>query len=97
MTADPPAGMSPAGNQTSTTNQKKTTMTIRQAARELDGIRNNRFSTAEELIARVDAIGHWAASQKNSRGISQILAEAADLHARLTGGPRSGRTTIVLN
>lgn len=71
-------------------------MTITKAARELEGIRNNRFSTAAELIARVDAVGQWAASQKNSRGIFQILAEAGDLHARLTGGPRSGRTTIVI-
>jgi hypothetical protein len=71
-------------------------MTITHAARELEGIRNNRHSTAAELIARVDEIGRWAATQKNGRGISQILAEAHDLHARLTGGPRGGRTTIVI-
>jgi len=71
-------------------------MTMTQAFQELDAIRNDRSTTTNELIARVDAIGHWAASQKNGRGISQILAEAHDLHARLTGSLRGGRTTIVI-
>jgi hypothetical protein len=73
-------------------------MTINLAARELEGIRNNRSSSAAELIARVDAIGAWAASQKKfSKGVHNILAEASDLHARLTGGPRHGKTTIVIS
>ena len=72
-------------------------MTITKAARELEGIRNNRHSTAEELIARVDEIGRWAASRPHhSKGIGQILAEAHDLHARLAGAPRSGKTTFVI-
>lgn len=72
-------------------------MTITKAFQELDMIRNDRSSTAEELIARVDAVGHWAASQKRyTDRLGKVLHEAGDLHARLTGGPRSGRTTIVI-
>ena len=72
-------------------------MTMTQAFQELDAIRNDRSTTTNELIARVDAVGHWAASQKRyTDRIGKVLAEASDLHARLTGGPRSGRTTIVI-
>ena len=72
-------------------------MTMTKAFQELDAIRNNRTSPAAELIARVDAVGHWAASQKRyTDRLGKVLAEASDLHARLTGGPRSGRTTIVI-
>lgn len=72
-------------------------MTITQAFRELDAIRNNRTSTAAELLARVDAVGHWAAAQKRyTDRLGKVLSEAHDLHARLTGGPRGGRTTIVM-
>jgi hypothetical protein len=73
-------------------------MTATFAARELDAIRNNRSDSASDLIARVDAVGQWAAAQKkNSKATDKILAEASDLHARLTGGTRSGKTTIVLS
>jgi hypothetical protein len=74
-------------------------MTITQAAKELDAIRNNRTDSAESLVARVDAVGQWAASQKkNSSSLSKILGEAHDLHARLAGGLRgAGRTTIVIS
>jgi hypothetical protein len=73
-------------------------MTISLAARELEGIRNNRHSPAEELAERVDVIGRWAASQKRcTKSIMNILAEASDLHARLTGGPRHGKTTIIIS
>ena len=72
-------------------------MTITQASQELDMIRNDRSSTTEELIARVDAVGHWAAAQRRyTKKLGQVLYEASDLHARLTGGPRSGRTTIMM-
>ena len=72
-------------------------MTITKAAQELDMIRNDRSSTTEELIARVDAVGHWAAAQRRyTKRLGQVLYEASDLHARLTGGPRSGRTTILM-
>jgi len=73
-------------------------MTITQAAKELDAIRNNRTDSADILVARVDAVGQWAALQKNSKSLSKILGEAHDLHARLTGGLRgAGCTTIVLS
>lgn len=72
-------------------------MTITAAAHELESIRNDRSSTAEELIARVDAVGFWAASQKRyTDRLGKILSEAHDLHARLTGSPRGGRTTITM-
>ena len=72
-------------------------MTITFAAKELDAIRNNRTDSVESLVARVDAVGFWAASQKNSKKLAKILGEAHDLHARLTGGIRGeGRTTIVI-
>ena len=72
-------------------------MTITKAFEELDMIRNDRSSTTEELIARVDAVGHWAAAQRRyTKRLGQVLYEASDLHARLTGGPRSGRTTILM-
>lgn len=72
-------------------------MTVTFAAKELDAIRNNRSDSAADLIARVDAVGQWAASQKKySKATAKILDEAGDLHARLTGGPRSGKTTIIL-
>ena len=72
-------------------------MTITLAARELEGIRNNRYSSVEELVERVDEIGRWAASQKRcTKSIMNILSEASDLHARLTGGPRHGKTTIII-
>lgn len=61
-------------------------MTVTRAAKELDAIRNNRTDSADSLVARVDAIGQWAALQKNSKSLSKILSEAHDLHARLTGG-----------
>lgn len=72
-------------------------MTLTAAAHELESIRNDRSSTTSELLARVDAVGHWAAAQRRyTDRLGKILSEAHDLHARLTGGPRSGRTTIVI-
>lgn len=72
-------------------------MTATSAARELDAIRNNRTSPVAELVARVDAVGQWAASQRRHTALlGKVLSEAADLHARLTGTPRSGRTTMVI-
>lgn len=72
-------------------------MTTTKAAQELDMIRNDRSSTTEELIARVDAVGHWAAAQRRyTNSLGKVLSEAHDLHARLAGGPRSGRTTIMM-
>jgi hypothetical protein len=72
-------------------------MTMTKAFQELDLIRNDRSSETAELIARVDAVGFWAASQKRyTDRLGKVLSEAHDLHARLTGGPRSGRTTIVI-
>lgn len=72
-------------------------MTLTAAARELESIRNDRSSTDAELLARVDAVGHWAASQNRySKLLGKILSEAHDLHARLTGGPRGGKTTIMM-
>lgn len=73
-------------------------MTLTFAAKELEAIRNSRTDSVESLVARVDAVGLWAASQKkNSKLLSKILSEAHDLRARLTGGLRGeGRTTIVI-
>lgn len=72
-------------------------MTLTAAAHELESIRNDRSSTDAELLARVDAVGHWAASQRrHSKLLGKILSEAHDLHARLTGGPRGGKTTITM-
>lgn len=71
-------------------------MTITKAFQELDMIRNDRSSEPAQLIARVDAVGHWAAAQRWSKRLGQVLYEASDLHARLAGGPRSGRTTILM-
>ena len=72
-------------------------MTATKAANELDSIRNDRSSSVEDLIGRVDSVGAWAASQKRHTVLlGKILSEAADLHARLTGSPRSGKTTIVI-
>lgn len=72
-------------------------MTTTKAFQELDAIRNDRSSDTAELIARVDAVGHWAAAQRRyTDRLGKVLSEAHDLHARLTGGPRSGRTTIVI-
>lgn len=59
-------------------------MTITFAAKELDAIRNNRTDSAESLIARVDAVGAWAASQKkNSTSLCKILSEAHELYCQL--------------
>ena len=72
-------------------------MTITKAFQELDMIRNDRSSEPAQLIARVDAVGHWAAGQRRyTKKLGQVLYEASDLHARLAGGPRSGRTTILM-
>ena len=72
-------------------------MTMTAAARELESIRNDRSSTTAELLARVDAVGHWAASQKRyTKLLGKILSEAHDLHARLTGSPRGGKTTLIM-
>lgn len=71
-------------------------MTITKAFEELDMIRNDRSSEPSQLIVRVDAVGQWAAARRWSKQIGQVLYEASDLHARLTGGPRSGRTTIMM-
>ncbi len=72
-------------------------MTITKAFQELDMIRNDRSSEPAQLIARVDAVGHWAAAQRRyTKRLGQVLYEASDLHARLTGGPRSGRKTIMM-
>ena len=72
-------------------------MTMTKAFQELDAIRNDRSSETAELIARVDAVGHWAAAQRRyTDRLGKVLSEAHELHARLTGGPRSGRTTIVI-
>ena len=72
-------------------------MTMTKAFQELDAIRNDRSSETAELIARVDAVGFWAASQKRyTDRLGKVLSEAHDLHARLTGGPRSGKTTITM-
>jgi hypothetical protein len=73
------------------------TMTMTKAFQELDAIRNDRSSETAELIARVDAVGHWAAAQRRyTDRLGKVLSEAHDLHARLTGGPRSGKTTITM-
>jgi len=70
-------------------------MTITKAFQELDMIRNDRSSEPAQLIARVDAVGHWAAAQRRyTNSLGKVLSEAHDLHARLTGSPRSGKTTI---
>jgi len=72
-------------------------MTMTKAFQELDAIRNDRSSETAELIARVDAVGHWAAAQRRyTDRLGKVLSEAHDLHARLTGGPRSGKTTITM-
>ena len=72
-------------------------MTTTKAFQELDMIRNDRSSEPAQLIARVDAVGHWAAAQRRStNSLGKVLSEAHDLHARLTGGPRSGRKTILM-
>ena len=72
-------------------------MTITKAFQELDMIRNDRSSEPAQLIARVDAVGHWAAAQRRyTKNLGQVLSEAHGLHARLTGGPRSGRATILM-
>ena len=42
-------------------------MTITKAFQELDMIRNDRSSEPAQLIARVDAVGHWAAAQRRRR------------------------------
>ena len=72
-------------------------MTITKAFQELDMIRNDRRSTNEELITRLDALVPWAAAQRRyTNSLGKVLSEAHDLHARLTGGPRSGKTTITM-
>lgn len=61
-------------------------MTITRAAKELDGIRHNRADSADILLSRVDAVGAWLASQKNSKMVAKLLTECHQLADKLNGG-----------
>jgi hypothetical protein len=61
-------------------------MTSRKAASRLEAIRNDRTSSSEDLIAQVDEIGQWVASQKYSTLNGKLLEECHQLHDRLNGG-----------
>lgn len=65
-------------------------MTVKKAANELQAIRDDMASMCpdpvESLKARVDAVGHWAAGQRWSKGIQKILWEAHAINDRLDGG-----------
>ena len=77
---------------------EETTMNVTKAAWELDAIRNNRTDTSASLLARVDAVGAWLASQKNSVKISKLLCEASLLADKLLGGSgkRGNRISYVV-
>ncbi len=65
------------------------------AADELQAIREALAGGDDEgLQARVDAVGQWAAKQKNSKAISKILDEAHSLSDRLAGGSGKGGNRI---
>jgi hypothetical protein len=63
------------------------TMTIGEGFAELQSIRNERLqygANVNELRKRCDAVGHWAARQKNrSKRLFVLLREASELSRRL--------------
>lgn len=61
-------------------------MNVTTAAKILDRIRNDRTTRLESLVAEVDQVGKWAAVQKTSKAIMQILSESHDLRIRLDSG-----------
>lgn len=63
-------------------------MTLTQAAAELEAVRYE-FLTGgdgEALLARVDAVGGWLASQKVTPKATLLLREAGQLADKLKGG-----------
>lgn len=75
----------------------KTFRNASHAANELQDIRNDLaggLNDSGTLQARVDAVGMWAAQQKNSRSISKILDEANILSDKLAGGTGHHGTRI---
>jgi len=67
-----------------------TRMTLKSAALELDEIRNNRQDNPDDLLGRVDFIGVWLNTQKNSPKVSKLLSEAHHLHRRIKFSSFSG-------
>lgn len=79
---------------------KQRRFTITEAADELQAIRDDLASMApspdEDLIARVDAVGQWAATQGNAKSIGKILEESHSLRDRLEGGSgRKGQRIVI--
>lgn len=74
-------------------------MTFNQAWNELDAIRNDRHACdadTAKLIARVDAVGQWAASRKTNKNTMKLLEECHRLHDLLNGGSGRGGNRIQL-
>lgn len=69
-------------------------MTLNEAALELDGIRNDRTTDRDTLLARVDAIGAAIASRKYSKLSGRILNDCHLLADKLSGGTGKGGTRI---
>jgi len=80
---------------------ERTFKTMKHAANELQAIRNDFASAAhdpiDQLKARVDAVGKWAAGQKNTKFIAKLLEEAHMLHDRLSGGSGKAGMRIQMN
>ena len=61
-------------------------MTLTQAAKSLDRLRNDRVTPLEDLAVEVDSIGVWLATQKNGKLVSKLLSECHELRARIDSG-----------
>ena len=71
-------------------------MTTTLAAKQLDGIRNNRADLAANLLARVDQIGGWLAGQKHSAKVAKLLQECHQVADKLQGGSGKLGVKIVM-
>jgi hypothetical protein len=61
---------------------------LNHAAKILDGIRNDRTSTVQEMIQQVDAVGFWLAEQKKATGLTaKLLDECHSLYEELNDRP----------
>lgn len=63
-------------------------MNLRKAANELQSIRNDMAGHGgydiDEMISRVDAIGHWLAKQNySSKTVRSLTKEASDIRYKL--------------
>jgi len=85
------------GSASTAANKPRAFRGSRDASDELQAIRNDLASgTADPqaLKDRVDAVGRWAATQKNAASINKVLAEANSIADRLAGGSGKGGVQI---